>query len=119
MLLEGHAFNGSGDPQAHGGWLRPEYERILRRMRTADVIYTMGTGLKVGGGLNPFAPSAAGSPGYGGPGLRRHPRVALLDRWRNVSTSAFTPREGGFPPAKSKTFVRTNKRPQITVHNLS
>jgi len=30
-------------------WLRPEYERILQRMRTADVVYTDETGLKVDG----------------------------------------------------------------------
>jgi transposase-like protein len=31
-------------------WLRPEYERILQRIRTADVVYTDETGLKVDGG---------------------------------------------------------------------
>jgi transposase len=30
-------------------WLRPEYERILQRVRTADVVYTDETGLKVDG----------------------------------------------------------------------
>jgi transposase-like protein len=30
-------------------WLRPEYERILQRIRTADVVYTDETGLKVDG----------------------------------------------------------------------
>jgi len=30
-------------------WLRPEYERIIQRMRTADVVYTDETGLKVDG----------------------------------------------------------------------
>ena len=30
-------------------WLRPEYERILKRVRTADVVYTDETGLKVDG----------------------------------------------------------------------
>ena len=31
-------------------WLRPEYERILKRIRKADVVYTDETGLKVDGG---------------------------------------------------------------------
>jgi len=31
-------------------WLRPEYERILQRIRAADVVYTDETGLKVDGG---------------------------------------------------------------------
>jgi len=30
-------------------WLRPKYERILQRIRTADVVYTDETGLKVDG----------------------------------------------------------------------
>jgi len=30
-------------------WLRPEYKRILQRIRTADVVYTDETGLKVDG----------------------------------------------------------------------
>ncbi len=30
-------------------WLRPEYERILQRIRTADVVYTDETGFKVDG----------------------------------------------------------------------
>jgi len=31
-------------------WLRPEYERILQRIRTAEVVYTDETGIKVDGG---------------------------------------------------------------------
>ena len=34
------------------GWLRPEYERILRRIRAADVVYADETGAKVDGALH-------------------------------------------------------------------
>ena len=30
-------------------WLRPEYKRILQKIRNADVVYTDETGLKVDG----------------------------------------------------------------------
>ena len=34
------------------GWLRPEYERVLRRIRAADVVYVDETGAKVDGALH-------------------------------------------------------------------
>lgn len=34
------------------GWMRPEYERILRRIRAADVVYVDETGVKVDGVLH-------------------------------------------------------------------
>ncbi len=34
------------------GWLRPEYERVLRRIRAADVVYVDETGAKVDGDLH-------------------------------------------------------------------
>ena len=34
------------------GWLRPEYERVLRRIRDADVVYVDETGAKVDGALH-------------------------------------------------------------------
>ena len=34
------------------GWLRPEYERVLRRIRAADVVYVDETGAKVDGSLH-------------------------------------------------------------------